>query len=48
MTDSELIMQVASIWVSGGGDAEGFMYFVTKIRDTIKKLKEIEDTIQEK
>lgn len=36
MTDSELIKEVARLWVENGGDVDGFDWCSQKIKDAIK------------
>lgn len=45
MTDSELINEVARIWVDAGGDAEGIDWNVQNIKDAINI--EIENRIMQ-
>jgi len=38
--DQKLVDTIALMWVSLGGDAEGFTYYCIDIKDAIEKLEE--------
>lgn len=40
MNDNELIQAVANLWVSNGGDSEGFAWLQHKIREEIERREE--------
>ena len=39
MRDEELVDTVAKLWVSNGGDSDGFLFLFGKIIDRIKEME---------
>lgn len=42
-SDKTLIELISTIWVASGGDAEGFGWLQTKIKDKIKEKEKEKD-----
>lgn len=42
MSDTELIAEVAALWVARGGDAEGFAWLGRDIVAAIKRLTDVD------
>jgi hypothetical protein len=40
MNDNELIQAIANLWVSNGGDSEGFTWLQHRIRKEIERIEE--------
>jgi len=47
MGDKEIIEAVATLWISFGGDAEGFDWCKDKIKKKIKELEKKKETMSE-
>ena len=43
MNDNEIVEAIASLWISLGGDRDGFIYCQGKIADKIKEKLSDED-----
>lgn len=39
MTDKQLVAEIARVWVENGGDSDGFIFSISRIKEAIKELE---------